>query len=367
MLPVKFVEEGTPVGAILTLTLAIKLPLDKAKSMAKLLLDLGATSSQADLDGRTVLLQYASSGLEEMFHLLVEHDQTGVQAAINHRLVPMWRGPLETSPLDSAIISGNIGLVLSLLNAGAKLELDFETFLKAAKVSDGAARLGSFDKNQEFFNERRTHPLITALHNNPNTDLAITLLEKGADPNALTQPAYYALQTKYLNRNNNNAGSVLDVVRGILAHLQRYNPVRAKPVIKPGMDEFLSRYAEGTYQHWVVSRDIARKKGKYEDKMKEYEKQTCSGRSKKQEIIKEARTAALKDMISGLEELEELLVSKGAKTFAELHPEIALNNLPHHTDARNEKPAETKPYEYNFNVRGSTDLTQSRKDAYIEL
>lgn len=367
MLPVKFVEESKPVGAILTLTLAMKLPLDKAKSMAKLLLDLGATSSQADLDGRTVLLQCAALGLEEMFDLLVEHDQIGVQAAINHLLIPSFRGYPEGSPLHFAIVSGNIGLVLSLLNAGAKLEIDFETWLKAAKVSPESTRLGTFNRNKESFNERRTHPLITALHNTPNADLAITLLEKGADPNSMTQTAYYALKNEHTRRYSKGE-TVLDHVRSILAHLRRYNPVRAKPVLTPGMDECLSGYAEGTYQHWTVSRNIAQTKSVYEDEMKEYEKETCSVRSKKDETSKKARMAALKDMISGLEELEKMLVSKGAKTFAELYPDIVRKNLNLYTDeTMGEKPVKTKPYNYNFRFLRATDLTQSRDDAYIQL
>ena len=344
----------------------MKLPLDKAKSMAKLLLDLGATSSQADLAGRTVLLEYAASGLEELVELLVEHDQTGVQAAINHIVVPLFRGTPDNSPLNSAISSGNIGMVLTLLNAGAKLEIDFETWLKAAKVSPASRQLGSFERNEELFNEHRTHPLITALHNTPDAGLAITLLEKGADPNALTQPAYFALRSGYSR--GYKAESVLDVVRGILTHLRRYNPDRAKPVLTPGMDEFLSRYAEGTYQHWTVSRDIARRKSQYEEEVKEYEKETCSARSKKQKPSKEARMVALKDMISDLEKLEKMLVSKGAKTFAELHPDVARRNVHHYPDGvEGEKQIKTKPYNYNFQFRRATDLTESRKDAYIQL
>ena len=366
MLPVKFTEESKPVGAILTLTLAMKLPLDKAKSMVKLLLDLGATSSQADLAGRTVLLEYAASGLEELVELLVEHDQTGVQAAINHILVPMFRGTPDNSPLNSAIASGNIGMVLTLLNAGARIEIDFETWLKAAKVSLASRWLGTFEKNEELFNEHRTHPLITALHNSPNADLAITLLEKGADPNALTQSAYYALRSGY-NRVY-NAESVLDVVRRILAHLRRYNPARTKPVLTPGMDECLSKYVDGTYQHWIVSRNISQKKSRYEEEIKVYEKETCSARSEKQKLSEEARMAALKDMICGLEKLEKMLVSKGAKTFAELHPEAARKNLNHHTgESQGEKQVKTKPYDYNFQFHLATDLTESRKDAYIQL
>lgn len=55
ILPVKFInkDNNSDTGAILTLALALSLPTGKAKSMAELLLKLGAVSSQADSNGCT--------------------------------------------------------------------------------------------------------------------------------------------------------------------------------------------------------------------------------------------------------------------------------------------------------------------------
>jgi hypothetical protein len=60
LLPVKFGDESysNPNSAILTLVLALAIPVDKAVRMSETLLSLGATSSQADVKGITAFHRY---------------------------------------------------------------------------------------------------------------------------------------------------------------------------------------------------------------------------------------------------------------------------------------------------------------------
>lgn len=71
-----------------------------------------------------------------MIECLWENDKLGLKTAINHVAVDgsYWRMN-ATSPLMTAIDENNPILVLKLLEAGAKPDLDFDSWLQGAKVS----------------------------------------------------------------------------------------------------------------------------------------------------------------------------------------------------------------------------------------
>ncbi len=88
--------------------------------MAKLLLKLGASSSQADLHGCTAFHRYVDNHEVEMIDTLWELDKTGVKAALNHLLLGnRYWDPQAVSPLHTAIGRGDTILVMRLLEAGA--------------------------------------------------------------------------------------------------------------------------------------------------------------------------------------------------------------------------------------------------------
>lgn len=131
------------------MTLSVQLPVEKAKSMTKLLLELGATSSQADFDGWTAFQRYLQTGNEQLVDVLLDHDKLGSTTAINHLTFSGYNWSGTNSPLHTAISEGNLSLVLKLINAGAMVELDFETWLKAArKVSGGSNKLTTLERNK---------------------------------------------------------------------------------------------------------------------------------------------------------------------------------------------------------------------------
>lgn len=127
LLPVKFLDsQKTPSGSLLTLVLALALPEEKARSMAKTLLSLGATSAQADLNSVTAFHRYVEANAKSLIETLLESDPTGTKSAISHVIVARYGHPQTV--LHAAIRQGDLPLLLTLLEHGAATEIDFETW-----------------------------------------------------------------------------------------------------------------------------------------------------------------------------------------------------------------------------------------------
>ncbi|KPM38970.1 hypothetical protein AK830_g7594 [Neonectria ditissima] len=367
ILPVKFLnKESSDTGAILTLTLALSLPHDKAKSMALLLLKLGATSSQGDSNGCTAFHRYVASGKLDLIDTLCDNDKTGVKTAINHMVFGggYW-DPDTIAPIHSAVGHGDPILVLKLLNAGAGAQIDFETWLQAAKVSPTqASKMGTLEANERKYKESLEQPLITAIRSG-STDVAIKLLENGASPNCLTAQTERLIFNEY-QRSWNKGESALDMVQFTISKLREYTgekPTVSKPVESLGIDAYLEKFTEGTYSHWVVSDDIRNKKKSFQRGKKSYEKEL-----KRIAELKGAheKMEAINDALQGFQSLEEAIISRGGKTFVELRPDIKTEER--NSSSRN-RDQETLPrqYEYNFSFRNDSEMTVKRRDGYVEL
>ncbi|KAH8893115.1 ankyrin [Thozetella sp. PMI_491] len=368
ILPVKFLnDEREPTNAILTLALALTLPLEKAKSMANLLLRLGASSSQADLHGCTAFHRYVNSNESEMVDTLWEFDKTGVKAALNHLLIESrYWDPPAISPLHTAIGNGDTILVMKLLEAGANPQIDFEHWLKAAKFSTRLeGRLRSFEENQKTYRKSVQQPLITALTSCPDPEVAYLLLRGGADPNTMTQVSYQLLDDEW-QRRYNQGETALDLVRNQLEQLRKYTGEKLSaqnPELPEGIREYLDLVQAGTYQHWVTEEDIKQKLKSHERAVESYKEavknfEGLTGVAEKQQAIREA--------ISQVEKVEQLLVEMGGKTFQELHPDIKTNTDRYHqSTTQAEKKKEC--YQFNITFRNATDVTDIRRAAYLEL
>ncbi|EWY93871.1 hypothetical protein FOYG_06841 [Fusarium oxysporum NRRL 32931] len=369
ILPVKSLAEHGDSRVILTLVLALTLPNDKAKSMANLLMRLGATSAQADSKGCTAFHRYVESGEVELIDTLLDNDKTGIKAAINHMVCDGSYWNAETiAPINTAVQSGDVALVLKLLTAGAAAHIDFDNWLKSAKVSDMSGRLGNLETNQKMYKETVEQPLITAIRSG-RTDVAIKLLEGGADPNSLNTETHRLIFNEY-QRNWNKGQSALDLIQKSLRSLRGFTvetngPV--KPRETPGMDEFLSHFTPGSYSHWVVSEQVGSEKRSFASRLKRYEEDIKKNPEPKGVPEK---LEAIKELSAGFKALEEELISRGGKTFDELHPDIKTNlrNNASSTSSRikDEKKA-IKPFEFHFSFNNDRDMTEKRRDGYIEL
>ena len=329
--------------------------------MARLLLRLGATSSQADSRGYTAFQKYIDTGKNEMIDVLLDTDKMGVKTSINHLAFTGYRWNANTtSPLHSAVERGDSVLVLKLLNAGAESQIDFDTWLKAAKVSSIHGNLGDLEHARRSYRESLEQPLIAAIRSG-NADAAIKLLENGADPNALTSDTNRLLIDEYRRRWNHGT-SALDLVRDVIHELSKYSGEKAnftKPMLRPGMDEYLKNIEPNTYTHWIVSRDIKHAKSRFELEEKAYTKdveriRTLKGATEKKEAIDES--------LSELKNLERALIAKGAKVFDELHPEI--DAQPRTKSASQDREVEKvhEKYKYDFSFRNDSDMNDARRD-----
>ncbi|KAK2065301.1 ankyrin [Colletotrichum caudatum] len=372
LLPVKFLDSNKqPKAAILTLVLALSLPTEKAKSMALLLMKLGASSSQADMDGCTTFHRYVENGDWEMVDTLWENDKVGLKAALNHMVFANnhW-STVAIVPIHTAIETGDPILVLKLLEAGANPQIEFDTWLKAAKFSKASGRLGSYEENKRQFNQNTEQPLILAIQSCSDPEVALSLIEKGADPNTLTQISHRAIEHEH-QRPHYKGQTALDLVRHQLEHLRSYrgeNFVQPKPELPLGMDEFLQKYETGSYQHWQVSESIHWGKISHKKQQEDYEKAKKKHDERKGTIEK---TEAIKEAIASLEKLEKAIIAKGGKTFQDLYPDIKFvdNKFPgsRFPNIHALGTQRVNAYDFVFSFRGVTDVTEARKSAYLEL
>ncbi|KAH7163089.1 hypothetical protein B0J13DRAFT_634299 [Dactylonectria estremocensis] len=367
ILPVKFLSnQSSDTGAILTLTLALSLPQERAKSMAQLLLKLGAIASQGDSNGCTAFHRYVASGKLDLIDTLWDNDKTGVKTAINHMVFGggYW-DPETIAPLHSAVEHGDPILILKLLNGGAGAQIDFETWLKAAKISPTqASHMGTLEQNERKFKESLEQPLITAIRSG-STDVAIKLLEHGADPNCFTGKTERLIYNEY-QRSWNKGESALDLVKFSVTKLREYTGEKTTlklPIQSLDIDSYLDKFPEGSYSRCVVSFDIDKTKHSFKKQTEAYEKEATriaelEGAPEKIEAINEA--------LKGFESLEAAIESRGGKIFAELRPDIKTEERSS-TNRNNFEDSPPKPYEYIFSFRNDSEMTVTRRDGYIQL
>lgn len=374
ILPVKFLnlhQHSNQAAAILTLTLALSLPTDKAKSMALLLLQLGATCSQADSDGCTAFHRYVERGSVDMVGTLIESDPRGTQAAINHLFFSghTW-SPEVVSPLQSALGRCDPILVLKLLNAGASTEIDFDAWLKSAKVTPSQANhVSNPVLTKSRYAQSVEQPLITAIRAG-DVDSAILLLDHGANPNALTRETENAMANES-QRHYTLGATALDMVRRLIKKLREYDGEKPRtrytePEKLPDFDPLLKDLEPGTYEHCVVTHRIKAARERYQRDSENFEKELQKV-TKIKGIAEKAN--AIKEKIEELVKLEGALVAKGGLVFTELHPDIKMtgrtNNfyggggyLPFFTPQKDEP---------KILFHGDEFMTDARRAGYLRL
>ncbi|ATY58270.1 ankyrin repeat [Cordyceps militaris] len=365
ILPVKFLNYEN--AAILTLVLALSLPPEKAKSMAELLLRLGAMCSQAEGNGRTAFHQYLKSGKSEMVDLLLTNDKAAAKAAVNHLLMAgySWNMTVE-APLQIAIENGDSVMAIKLLDIGARPEIDFDTWLKASHfATDVNVSSNNLEDNKKMFKRNVEQPLLCAVRA-ASADVALRLIEGGASVNCLTPTSEQLLQNTYM-RSHNKGESILDVLQHIIKKLSEPEDKISclnKPKLLPGMDEYLAKLTPGSYLHTLVSHDIKNKKRDFEASLKSYEEQSKKmdargGAKEKQEAIDSA--------IAELKTIERAMIAAGAKTFTELYPDVETakeHKSNQYYGAEKEKEA---VYDFDLWFHNDRNMTDSRRQGYIEL
>jgi ankyrin repeat protein len=367
LLPVKLLNDydKSPRAAILTLVLALALPQHTARDMTKTLLDLHASSSQADLKGISALHYYANDGADALDFLL-EHDKPASIAALQHLAVSgnTWR-PETNSALLTAISKSDPITCFKILENGVAPDISFSSWIRQARTifdhGSGFHRGIDPDFTNKLFQKSVEQPLVVAV-NNDVTEVAVALLAAGADANTLTKASAKLLGDAYAY---NKAQSVLDVVRAKLEKLKQYDGEKSEdepPMPMKVDEEYLNDLQPGTYKHWVASTSLLYARERYVKELEDYERRVEAFASQKG--LEEKRDA-VRMALNGYGKLETELLQRGAKTFEELHPDIKDSGNGRHRSYQPYK-AYKKPFEVSFSFQVG-ELNEDLKLSYLEL
>lgn len=220
LLPVKIMEPGSKdaKGAIMTLLLALSLPTAKAKDVVTLLLKLGATSAQADMNRYTTFHYVVNSGNEDILDLLVANDKPVALSVLNNvGSLSRWDNSGNT-PLITAIEKDHKTMISKLLALGAKPTLPFDDWIKTYLSKNEHAKNHTAEQTMDTYKSSVTQPIIQAAAKNM-ANAVKELLAHGADPLTLDKGAHNIIKNPQ-NASYQTPESLLDVIQAKLKLLK---------------------------------------------------------------------------------------------------------------------------------------------------
>lgn len=237
--------------------------------------------------------------------------------------------------------------------------------LKSAKqAANMENRLRTFEDNQKSYKQMVSQPLLIALQS-AHPETAIALLERGADPNVVTTQSQYYMQASWYSHFTGE--SALDIANKHLDALRKAEADKESPPKLPeGIDIYLKKFEEGTYQHWAVTKEIEGVRNSHRQSLKVHEK-TKTFRSYNAGV--KEKEAAIAEAIKTMERIKEALLAKGAKPFLELHPEFKerMETPRNHWSFNTMSKPTVEPFKYTFSFQNVNDVTEARKEAYFKL
>ncbi|KAL2859589.1 hypothetical protein BJX68DRAFT_276845 [Aspergillus pseudodeflectus] len=367
ILPIKLLNsyDKSPRAAILTLVLASQLPGEAAKAMSKKLLEVGASPAQADINHKTALHYLAHSGSPELLDVYRQLDQPAVDRAINHLAIQgFYYDQRVESPLVSAIAAEDATKARKLLDLGAHPSISLEEYLKAVEAADATRnRHSTIGEHTSRFEQNTTQPIILAVRKDL-PDIARELLRRGVDPNTLTGAGYRVVRDSYA-RNNEAGKSLLDSVQEKIKALRKYQgeSITVKPPLPMESDDsiYLEGCEEGTYKKWAAEVMLKQARDRFIEEQKQFDEavnasKNCDGLEEKK--------AAIKAVLAEFEQLEAELLSKGAKRFAELHPDIKFQK--NSRNSYRDYSQKQEPYETHFDFKAQK-CTGEMQEGYMQL
>lgn len=372
LLPIKLVNDynKSARAAILPLVLALHLAPEDAKEMVKVLMSLGASPAQADVDHVTALHYFAAHGSDLLRSMLLT-DRPAAQRAVRHLAMfgNRWN-PSGKSALQTAIIHRDLDGIDALLELGASAKIDYSAYVNSFKSKWDLT--GSAEHNEIEFRKNFRQPVFTAIHSELPS-IVPKLLDAGADVNTLSQEAHRARDQK--NSYNGGAHSLLDAVRERIKELSDFLatgkvttssyrlPMATKPTPLKDDEEYLRGRVPGTYVFWSAEKQLRAAKDEYEKNLKQYKDSRVSSGAPEGTSEK---NAAVKSLVAEFEVLEQQLIERGAKPFKELYPDLKFVDQQYHTYNYNYEPPEPKPWTPGITFQ-VPDLTDERREAYIKL
>ena len=205
------------------------------------------------------------------------------------------------------------------------------------------------------------------------------LIAHGADPSTLERSAYGVIQNPE-NARYTFAESLLDVIQKKLKTLREWeepsdensnrtrhyyyfsrptNLCPKKPETLRDEDSYIDGLEKGTYTYWSAQQDFQSTKHTNDKEWKAYNEWTPS---EAEEGLAE-KEAAISKLITELEHAEKTLIEAGAKTFAQLYPDI-----PQREEAKQQVYPDPKPTFYETTMRFRVpDLNDIKKEGYIKM
>jgi ankyrin repeat protein len=114
----------------MTIVLAMLLPIENAKDVVELLLELGATSAQGDMKHFSALHYVVFQNNSDVLDVLLSNDRPAALSVLNNiGFLNSWGNDIA-SPLTTAVQNGHKNMVTKLLNLGANPSISFEDWIK---------------------------------------------------------------------------------------------------------------------------------------------------------------------------------------------------------------------------------------------
>ena len=320
LLPVKILSrhDRTPESAILTLILALELPLAEARKTIDALLALGALGTQADMK-QVSALHYAINDAKPVILDAFKRgsDAGALSKAMNFLVASQgspygWYNKSVNSCLLSAIRTRQAEMVDAVLKMGAEPQISLEAY-SAVYHREEARPSADTDEVAKIWRENIDQPVIVAAKMEM-PDVVSRLIDEGADVNVATKDSYQSLRYSWRHERL----TLLDVVRDRVKDLRE--SIEEKPVkkltlpVKLGPDEKYLAFDRDSYKYWKASHDLTHAKHVESYLLSEYEKSTKANDPEPVDGKLE-KIAAIEAVIVKYEALERKLVQAGAKTF----------------------------------------------------
>lgn len=217
--------------------------------------------------------------------------------------------------------------------------------------------------NEQYFGSYTEQPLVLAVEA-ASPSCALELIKHGADVNAMTRHQSDYEVTCYHWHLKDKGEAVLDLVRERIQGLRLWELETAEaPVLKEcGLDEALSEFREGTWEHAAIKTAVNRTKKNNEWKLEEHEEEKVRIAAGLEET--QMKQAAIDSAIATLEYLEREVLAEGGKKFLELYLDFKYTTRPH---AEGKRAQESAGFKFRFHVHGVGDLTEKRRTDYVEV
>ncbi|KAK4939530.1 hypothetical protein LTR10_020239 [Elasticomyces elasticus] len=355
-------------ATILSMVLALQLPLEQANWTVKTLLEHGATFTQANMNHISALHYTVSDAKTSVLETFLNTSAPDFYKACQIVSVSghSWHGgPDVRTPLVSAIRTRKMEVVNLLLAAGLKPHIDFEAF------ADGYYRRGKdipddAEAFQKLYQRQVEQPIVVALDKGL-VSLVNQFLDQGEDVNTLPQESqFFAQEVGYWGEPISFLEAVQKQIKTLKQCLETtFDAHLEEPTGLVDDDKYLD-YNPGSYKYWAAYHDLHEAKRAYCYQMEKYERElACS----KQDSALRSREkeSAVRKALSDLAALETRLIQNGAKTFNELHPQksrVEDLQLPHLREPHNNP--KNVPYETKISFK-IADLNADKKENYLRL